>query len=90
MAQASLLMVDLSAGPTDGNSRGGDKRTGAVQPQFSEPYTFYVTSDDGARLFVWANGQKTTVVDSWINQAATEHSGTVSLAVPGVTLRWRI
>jgi uncharacterized repeat protein (TIGR03806 family) len=53
--------------------------SGAVQPQFSEPYTFYVTSDDGARLFLWVNGQKTTVVDSWILQSATEHSGTVSL-----------
>lgn len=53
--------------------------TGAVQPQFTETYTFYTTSDDGARLFIWANGQKVTVIDTWIDQAATEHSGTIAL-----------
>jgi uncharacterized repeat protein (TIGR03806 family) len=53
--------------------------TGSIQPQFTETYTFYVTSDDGARLFLWVNGQQVTVVDSWMDQAATEHSGTVSL-----------
>src|SRR5204863_476606 len=53
--------------------------TGSIQPQFTETYTFYVTSDDGARLFLWVNGQKTTAIDSWINQAATEHSGTLPL-----------
>src|SRR5205823_9659379 len=29
--------------------------TGLIQPRFSEPYTFYITSDDGARL--WVNGE---------------------------------
>ena len=53
--------------------------TGSIQPQFDEVYTFYVTSDDGARLFLWANGQKTTVIDSWVDQAPTEHFGTVTL-----------
>lgn len=53
--------------------------TGSVQPQFDEDYTFYVTSDDGARLFLWLNGQKTTVVDSWVDQGPTEHSGTVTM-----------
>ena len=53
--------------------------TGSVQPQFDEDYTFYVTSDDGARLFLWLNGQKTTVIDSWVDQGPTEHSGTVTL-----------
>ncbi len=41
--------------------------TGCVQPQFTEPYTFYTTADDGARLFV--NGQ--LIINDWVNQAAT-------------------
>jgi uncharacterized repeat protein (TIGR03806 family) len=53
--------------------------TGAVQPQFTETYTFYTTSDDGARLFLWFNGQKVTVVDTWVDQGPTEHFGTIPL-----------
>jgi hypothetical protein len=53
--------------------------TGSVQPQFDETYTFYVTSDDGGRLYLWANGQKVTLVDSWILQGPTEHSGSITL-----------
>ncbi|HVV70800.1 MAG TPA: PA14 domain-containing protein, partial [Verrucomicrobiae bacterium] len=53
--------------------------TGSVQPQFDETYTFYTTSDDGVRLFLWVNGQKTTVVDSWVDQGPTEHFGSVAL-----------
>lgn len=50
--------------------------TGAVQPQFNDTYTFYTTTDDGARL--WVNGQ--LLVDEWADQSATEWSGTVTLA----------
>ena len=53
--------------------------TGSIQPQFTETYTFTTTSDDGARLFVWANGQKATVVDTWIDQGPTDHSGSITL-----------
>jgi PKD repeat protein len=53
--------------------------TGSVLPQFSETYTFYTTSDDGTRFFLWANGQKLTVIDSWVNQGPTEHSGSLAL-----------
>ncbi|MDE3248500.1 MAG: T9SS type A sorting domain-containing protein [Bacteroidota bacterium] len=49
--------------------------TGKVQPNFSETYTFYTVSDDGIRL--WVNGQ--LLVDNWVNQGATEKSGTISL-----------
>jgi uncharacterized repeat protein (TIGR03806 family) len=54
--------------------------TGSIQPQFDETYTFYTTSDDGARLFLWANGQQVTVINSWIDQGPTEHSGVITLA----------
>lgn len=50
--------------------------TGAVQPQFNETYTFYTTTDDGVRL--WVNGQ--LVVDEWVDQAATQWGGALSLA----------
>jgi uncharacterized repeat protein (TIGR03806 family) len=53
--------------------------TGSVQPQFDETYTFYVTCDDGARLYVWANGQKLTLVNSWQDQAPAEYSGSVAV-----------
>jgi uncharacterized repeat protein (TIGR03806 family) len=53
--------------------------TGSVQPQFDETYTFYVTCDDGGRLYLWANGQKVTLVDSWKDQGQTEYSGSVAV-----------
>lgn len=48
---------------------------GSVTPLYSETYTFYVTTDDGARL--WVNG--VPLVNSWINQGPTTYSGTVVL-----------
>jgi uncharacterized repeat protein (TIGR03806 family) len=50
--------------------------TGSVQPQFSETFTFYTTTDDGVRL--WVNGQ--LLIDHWVNQSGTEWSGSISLA----------
>jgi len=49
--------------------------SGQVQPFYSQTYTFYTTTDDGVRL--WVNGQR--VINSWINQAATERSGNIAL-----------
>jgi uncharacterized repeat protein (TIGR03806 family) len=51
------------------------KWTGSLVPQFDGVYTLYTTTDDGTRLFI--NGQ--TVVDRWVDQAATEASGTITL-----------
>jgi RHS repeat-associated protein len=45
--------------------------TGFIQADYSEMYTFYTLSDDGIRL--WIDG--TLVVDSWIIQGPTYHSG---------------
>ena len=50
--------------------------TGSVQPQFSEPYTFYTTADDGVLLYV--NGQ--LLINDWVNQTATTESNTITLA----------
>jgi hypothetical protein len=44
--------------------------TGQVEPVFTEPYTFYVNTDDGARL--WLNGN--LIIDAWWDQAPTEHA----------------
>jgi len=49
--------------------------TGSVMPQFTEPYTFYTTVDDGVRLYV--NGQ--LIINEWIDQAPTEWNGSISL-----------
>ncbi len=49
--------------------------TGMVQPLFNESYTFYTTTDDGARL--WVNGQ--LLVDAWSPQSPTTWSGSINL-----------
>ena len=49
--------------------------SGYVQSLDSGSYTFYVTADDGVRL--WINNQ--LVIDKWIDQGATEYSATVTL-----------
>ena len=50
--------------------------TGALQPQFSEPYTFYTTTDDGVRLFI--GGQE--LINEWNEESGpTSWSGTTNL-----------
>jgi glucose/arabinose dehydrogenase len=48
---------------------------GRVEPRFSELYTFVTRTDDGVRLRV--NNQ--LIIDRWVNQAATVHTGTIAL-----------
>ncbi len=49
--------------------------TGAVEPQFSETYTFSTTTDDGVLL--WVNGQ--LLVNEWVDQVPTTWSGQIPL-----------
>lgn len=49
--------------------------TGQVAPSASGTYTFHVVGDDGVRL--WVDGQM--LVNAWIDQGPTEHSGTIAL-----------
>jgi glucose/arabinose dehydrogenase len=49
--------------------------TGKVEAKYSETYTFYSTSDDGARL--WINGQQ--IINNFVHQGAKEVSGTIAL-----------
>jgi hypothetical protein len=69
-----------SPDPKVGNDNFSARWTGEVEAAFTETYTFYTNSDDGARL--WINGVQ--LVDSWIDQSATEHSGKIDL-VAGTT-----
>jgi hypothetical protein len=66
-----------SAGPDPriGQTNFTARWTGSVQPQFNETYTFFVTTDDGVRL--WVNGQ--LLVNQWIPQAATTYQGSITL-----------
>jgi hypothetical protein len=49
--------------------------TGQVEPLSTGLYTFYVSSDDGVRL--WVGGQ--LVIDGWNDHPMTETSGTMAL-----------
>lgn len=49
--------------------------TGFVEPLYSQTYTFYTQTDDGARL--WVNGQ--LLVDKWVDQGNIEWSNTIAL-----------
>jgi len=51
------------------------KFTGEVEAAFTETYTFYVTTDDGQRL--WVDNQ--LIIDTWVQQGMIEHSGTIDL-----------
>ena len=61
--------------PAVGNDGFSARWTGEVEAAFTETYTFYTSSDDGARL--WVNGQQ--LVNSWVDQGTTERSGTIDL-----------
>ncbi|MDX1951995.1 MAG: PA14 domain-containing protein [Verrucomicrobiota bacterium] len=65
-----------SPAPQIGENTFSVRWTGRVRPQFSQTYTFYVTGDDGIRL--WVNNQ--LVVNGWIDQAPTTHTGNIILA----------
>jgi hypothetical protein len=49
--------------------------TGQIQPRYSGNYTFYITNDDGGRL--WINNQ--LVIDKWYDDGGTVVSGTINL-----------
>ncbi|MEM6777717.1 MAG: PQQ-dependent sugar dehydrogenase [Planctomycetota bacterium] len=49
--------------------------TGQIEPLYSETYAFQTTTDDGVRL--WVDGQ--LIIDQFVNQAATSHTGTIAL-----------
>src|SRR5262249_48853158 len=50
--------------------------SGQLQPRYSEVYTFSTYTDDGVRL--WIDGL--LIVDKWLDQPPTEHSGRIALS----------
>jgi hypothetical protein len=48
---------------------------GQIKPKYSETYTFYITSDNGRR--VWVNDQ--LIIDQWIDNWDITYSGTIAL-----------
>jgi glucose/arabinose dehydrogenase/regulation of enolase protein 1 (concanavalin A-like superfamily) len=64
-----------SPGPLIGPDSFSVRWTGQIRPRFSQTYTFTVTADDGVRL--WVDGR--LIVDQWIDQSPTSHSGTIAL-----------
>ena len=82
MTRASLVDVLVSTrrtsgspDPSIGTNTYSIRWTGLIEPLYSETYTIYTVSDDGIR--VWIDGQ--LVVDSWVDQSPTEHSGAIAL-----------
>jgi hypothetical protein len=49
---------------------GGARWQGKIEAEFSEAYTFYVTANDGVRL--WVDGQ--LLIDQWSSQASSMHT----------------
>jgi hypothetical protein len=49
--------------------------TGQVQPRYTGDITFYVSADDGERL--WVNNQQ--IINEWVDHETTEDSGTIAL-----------
>lgn len=49
--------------------------TGKIQPLYTENYTFYLTSDNGRRL--WINGQ--LLIDEWVDDWDVTHETTIQL-----------
>ncbi|MBC7485254.1 MAG: RICIN domain-containing protein [Cytophagaceae bacterium] len=48
--------------------------TGQIQPEYTDEYTFYITSDNGRRL--WINDQ--LIVDKWLDDVS-ENTGKITL-----------
>jgi hypothetical protein len=66
----------------DGSSMAGVKRdtasirwTGFIEPRYTERYTFYLTSDNGRRL--WVNDQ--LVIDKWLDDWDITYTGEIEL-----------
>ncbi|MBC7485255.1 MAG: RICIN domain-containing protein [Cytophagaceae bacterium] len=74
----ATINIDWANGSPDAsihNDQFSARWTGQVQPRYDGVYKFYVTNDDGAKL--WINNQ--LVVDKWINDGGTEYAGEITL-----------
>ncbi len=67
--------VNGAPAPGMGNETYSVRWLGWLQPRYTENYTFHTITDDGVRL--WVDG--VLIVDHWIDQAATEWTGSIPL-----------
>jgi hypothetical protein len=66
---------DGSPDPSIGADTFSVRWTGQIEAPSTDVYTFYVSSDDGVRL--WVDGQ--LIIDSWDDHPLTETSGTIAM-----------
>jgi cysteine-rich repeat protein len=59
--------------------------TGQIVPDFSESYTFYISIDDGGRLWI----DDILVIDSWVDQAETEYPSSPIALTAGVPVDFK-
>lgn len=65
---------------------------GKIRPRYTGTYTFYLTHDNGGRL--WVNNLSTALIDQWANDGSSTpgtHSATISLTADqfyDVKLEW--
>jgi len=75
----TTIHFDWGEGSPDSSALPADfftvRWTGFVEPVFSETYQFHVRSDDGVRLWIGDS----LLIDQWVAQVATEHSGSIFL-----------
>lgn len=64
-----------SPGSGINNDANSIRWTGKIEPRYSGEYTFYITSDNGRRL--WINNQ--LVIDKWLDDWDIEYTGTITL-----------
>jgi hypothetical protein len=74
--QVAFNWLLSDADPAVGSDFYSIRWSGLVEPLYDEEYTFTIGVDDGARL--WVDGQ--LIIDQWIPQGYTEHSGAITLA----------
>jgi len=84
----SFIDFDWGSGSPDpviSNNNYSVRWTGQIVPLYDESYTFYLSIDDGGRLWI----DDVLVVDSWVDQAETEHSSAPIPLSAGVPVDFR-
>ncbi|MBW7990080.1 MAG: hypothetical protein FVQ84_08710 [Planctomycetes bacterium] len=66
--------------PSVGNDNFSVRWTGELEVPFTETYTFYTNSDDGARL--WVDGQE--LINDWTDQGIDENYDTINLVAGNI------
>lgn len=72
----SDINFDWGEGSPDASKVGNDRFLvrwiGKIRPEYSEEYTFYTSTDDGARLWLRKDDTYINLIDKWQDQTETE------------------